>query len=90
MRGARLLDAGRGVASSLDHALFVIVEHQVAVEPLLLSIVDAARVFGVGRTKLYELIAAGDVDIVRIGRAVRVPLAALHEFVDGCRTSRVR
>jgi excisionase family DNA binding protein len=66
------------------------VEKSVSVEPLLLSIVDAARVLGVGRTKLYELIAVGDVEAVRVGRAVRVPVAALHEFVDQCRTSRVR
>lgn len=65
------------------------VEKRVSVEPLLLSVVDAARVLGVGRTKLYELIAAGDIEVVRIGRAVRVPIAALREFVDHCRTSRV-
>jgi excisionase family DNA binding protein len=60
------------------------------VEPLLLDVRDAARVLGIGRSSLYELIAAGEIEVVHIGRSARVPLAALHEFVDRCRTSGLR
>lgn len=52
-----------------------------AAAELLLRIADAARVLGVGRTTFYKLIGDGDIHVVRIGRAVRVPLAELHAFV---------
>lgn len=48
---------------------------------LLLTILEAARMLGIGRSKAYELIAAGELEVVRIGRTVRVPVDALEEFV---------
>jgi excisionase family DNA binding protein len=48
---------------------------------LLLTIVEAARVLAIGRTTMYELVGAGEIDVVHIGRAVRVPMAELHEYV---------
>ena len=52
-------------------------------EPLLLTVVEAAAMLGVGRTTAYELIAGGELQVVHIGRAARVPLAAVHRYVDG-------
>ena len=49
--------------------------------PILLTITEAARLLSIGRTLTYELIASGDLDVVHIGRAARVPLDAVHEFV---------
>ena len=49
---------------------------------LLLTVVEAAAMLGVGRTKVYELIAGGELQVVHIGRAARVPLAAVHGFVE--------
>lgn len=37
-------------------------------EQLLLSINDAADCLGVGRTKIYELVASGDLTLVKLGR----------------------
>jgi excisionase family DNA binding protein len=51
------------------------------VSPLLLTIPQAAAVLSVGRTTVYELIGAGDLEAVHIGRSVRVPVADLHAFV---------
>ena len=48
--------------------------------PLLLRMVDAARLIGVGRSTIYELAARGEIPVVRIGRAVRVPAHALQEW----------
>lgn len=48
---------------------------------LLLTPVEAARTLGIGRTKVYELMAAGVLDSVKIGAARRVPTQALTEFV---------
>jgi len=50
---------------------------------LLLTVVEAAAMLGVGRTTAYELISAGQLQIVHIGRAARVPLVAVHRYVDG-------
>ena len=49
---------------------------------LLLTIVDAARVLSVGRTTMYELVGAGEIEVVHIGRSARVPVAALEQFVE--------
>ena len=43
---------------------------------------DAARVLSVGRTTMYELVGAGEIEVVHIGRSARVPVAALEEFVE--------
>ena len=42
---------------------------------------DAARVLGVGRTKVYELMRSGALRSVRVGGLRRIPVAALDEFV---------
>ena len=36
---------------------------------------------GVGRTKLYELIATGDVKAVKLGKATRITTASLYDLV---------
>ena len=48
---------------------------------------DAARVLSVGRTKMYELVGAGEIEVVHIGRSARVPVAAVEEFVERQRRS---
>jgi excisionase family DNA binding protein len=42
----------------------------------------AARLLGVGRTTMYELIGRGDIDTVHIGRSARVPVRSLDAFVS--------
>jgi excisionase family DNA binding protein len=51
------------------------------VEPICVKVNDAARMIGVGRTKLYELIAAGEVDIVKLGKSTRVTTASLYNLI---------
>jgi hypothetical protein len=48
---------------------------------ILLPIADAARALSIGRTKMFELIASGDVPTVEIGRRKLVPVNELHAFV---------
>jgi excisionase family DNA binding protein len=52
------------------------------VEPICVKVNDAARMIGVGRTKLYELIAAGEVDVVKLGKSTRVTTASLRELIQ--------
>ncbi len=49
---------------------------------LLLTMIDAARVLSIRRTTMYELVDTGEIDVVHIGRSVRVPVDALHAFVE--------
>lgn len=48
---------------------------------VLLSTGEAAAALRIGRSKLYELIAAGELECVHIGRSCRVPIEAVHDFV---------
>ena len=50
-------------------------------DKLLYRVVEAAAVLGIGRTKTYELVASGQLRSVLIGRARRIPVDALNEFV---------
>jgi len=43
---------------------------------------EVARMLGIGRSKTYEMIAAGQLPVVRVGRSVRVPSAALDRWVQ--------
>lgn len=56
-----------------------------ATAPLLLRPEEAAAVLGVGRSTLYELLAAGALESVLIGKSRRVPVAALADYVAGLR-----
>ncbi|OAH38608.1 excisionase [Sphingobium yanoikuyae] len=50
-------------------------------EPICVRVNDAARMIGVGRTKLYELIAAGEIETVKLGKATCITTASLHDLV---------
>ena len=49
---------------------------------LLLSVEEAARSLSISRSKTWELIAAGELEAVHIGRSTRVALSALHDLLD--------
>jgi excisionase family DNA binding protein len=51
------------------------------VDKLLLTPEEAAELLGIGRTKLYRLLATKRLDSVRIDGSRRVASAALVEFV---------
>ncbi len=52
-------------------------------EKLLITAGEAADLLGLGRTKVYELMAAGRIESVKIGRSRRLPVSAVHEFIEG-------
>jgi excisionase family DNA binding protein len=49
---------------------------------LLISVAEAARRVGLGRTKVYQLIDAGKFPHKRIGRCLRVPVKALETWAE--------
>jgi len=52
------------------------------VDRLLLRPAEAAEAIGIGRSKVYELLASGELPSIRIGGTVRVPVDALREWID--------
>ncbi len=51
-------------------------------QPLLLKVPQVAKILGLSRTKVYELIATEGLPVVRFGRAVRVSLKSLQQWLD--------
>lgn len=49
---------------------------------------DGARMIGAGRSKMFELIAAGEIESVSLGRKRMVPVEALRDFVDRLRAEQ--
>ena len=52
----------------------------------LVTITTAADWLGLSRSKLYELLAAGELPTVRIGRSRRIAVTDLEAFVERRRT----
>ena len=50
--------------------------------PFAMSIADAVRMAGLGRTSLYAAIAAGKLKIRKSGRRTLIETAALRQFID--------
>lgn len=48
---------------------------------VLLTVEQAARRLGIGRTTVFRLIRTGELHSVRIGRARRVPAEALTGYI---------
>ncbi len=49
---------------------------------LLVRPAEAAEILGLGRSKIYQLLASGELPSVRIGKSIRVPIEALRHWVD--------
>ena len=56
-------------------------EQLVTAPRVLLTVEDAARAMAVGRTTVYQLLAAGSLRSVKIGRSRRIPLDAIRDYV---------
>lgn len=50
--------------------------------PLAVRVREACRLTGIGRSKLYELIAAGEIRVVKVGSITLIPFAGLQQFLE--------
>jgi excisionase family DNA binding protein len=50
--------------------------------PALLRVTEAATYLGISRSSTYQLINAGKIPVVRLGRLVRVPVAGLRDLIE--------
>jgi hypothetical protein len=57
------------------------------IQPLAVSISDAVRLSGIGRTSLYIAIQRGALKVKKCGRRTLVPVASIRELLDSLPTS---
>lgn len=50
--------------------------------PLTLRVEDLMPILGIGRNTAYELIRSGKIRSIRIGKKIRIPKAAILEFLN--------
>jgi excisionase family DNA binding protein len=50
--------------------------------PITVRVREACRLSGIGRSKLYELIAAGEIETIKVGTITLVPVASLTSFLQ--------
>ena len=50
--------------------------------PLCVRVNVAARMMGIGRIKLYELIGNGEVEAIKVGKATLVTTASLSAMIE--------
>ena len=53
--------------------------------PIFSTVTDTLLDLNVGRTKFYQLVAAGEIEIVKIGAATRVVNASVDAYVERLR-----
>ena len=52
-------------------------------EPILYDVAQTAKVLGVGRDCVYELVASGELPSVRLGeRTIRIPRHLLEKWIE--------
>jgi excisionase family DNA binding protein len=56
-------------------------EDAVFSRPLTVRVREACRLTGIGRSKLYELIAAGEIEVIKVGTITLVPVSSLTSFL---------
>jgi excisionase family DNA binding protein len=55
---------------------------------LAISVVEAGRRLGIGRSAAYAAAACGQLPVIRIGGSLRVPLRALERLLDATQSER--
>ena len=50
--------------------------------PVVLSVQQLAEVLQIGRNSTYDLVKSGQIRSIRIGKTIRIPQAALLEYLN--------
>ena len=51
-------------------------------ETPFVDVVEAGRLLGVGREAAYNAVKSGQIPSIRVGKKIRVPVAALRRLAD--------
>jgi len=57
------------------------------IEPLTVRISTAVRITGLSRSRIYELIQSGDLEIVKVGRATLIQYGSLKALTTAMGTA---
>jgi len=50
-------------------------------EPLTVRVSTAVKLTGISRSRIYELIQSGDLEVKKVGRSTLIPFSALKRLV---------
>ena len=64
----------------------VLAYHTLEDMPLVLRVEDLRGLLSISRSAAYRLVRSGQIRSVRVGSAIRIPRAALIEFLNGSTT----
>lgn len=78
VRGGEMSDNGNGANSE---GIAVKLNSENGTTPLLISVTEAAKLLSIGRNTAYDLIAAGRLPSVKLGRRRLVSVAALTAWI---------
>ena len=53
----------------------------IVIEPLSVRISTAVQLTGISRSRIYELIESGDLEIVKVGRSTLIPYQSLKALI---------
>ena len=56
---------------------------------LFVPVLTAVRMLGIGRTKVYELVGEGELELVHIGCRALIPVDSVHSFAGRLRNRPV-
>jgi excisionase family DNA binding protein len=73
---------GRGTSLALVPGLGHAPTAPPSCNALLLRPVEAARLLGIGRSKVFEMLARNELPVIRLGRCVRIPRQGIEDWVD--------
>lgn len=93
IEGGSMTAASPDVATLLAQVVQLLATHPPAVVPepraempqdrVLLSVEEAAKRLGIGRTFAWRLVRTGDLKSVQIGRLRRIHVDAIREYTNG-------
>jgi excisionase family DNA binding protein len=56
-------------------------------EPICVKILEAVRLSGLSRSRIYELMKSGDIEFIKVGSSTLIPVDSLREFLRSRRVS---
>jgi excisionase family DNA binding protein len=54
----------------------------IKMEKLTLTVEETAKMLGIGRNSAYEAVARGEIPVIRVGKRLLVPKAALEKLLN--------
>jgi excisionase family DNA binding protein len=54
-------------------------------EPISVRVREAVQLTGLSRSRIYELMASGDIQFAKVGSSTLILMRSLRQFVEGCR-----